>query len=439
METKTFRAPTMLEALRLVQTELGPEAMVVSMRELGSGPAWQLWRKPCCEIVAASPARRPAAARPVPTRAGAEVRTQRLVIPSTGANPATNPEKQEDPEGDNMLSSRKDAMLAINGSSPVSAPGAKKTRPFNPQVVSTNHGSSSTTRTWVVGDSKIQEKPAETLAISKAQTDKTRADETELSTPLLKLSQLLIRQGLDVTLVERLKQACCESLSPSRLADTTYLTNYIKQQIQANLKPAPRRLSEGRKIICLVGSSGAGKTSACARLAVEFAQQGKRVAWIEANTIRAGAISEARLITDSFGVPLHVVYTPNDMVKALAQTKDADIVLVDTPGCNPRREASLVELGSIITSIPSRMTLLVSPATTKETDMKYALAAFRPFRIDGLVVTKMDEAMTYGNIYNLTYQNKVPILYFTTGPAIMDGLVPGDGETLVNAMINEGI
>jgi len=38
MLTKTFRAPNMLLALKNVQAELGSDAMIISMREVPTGP-----------------------------------------------------------------------------------------------------------------------------------------------------------------------------------------------------------------------------------------------------------------------------------------------------------------------------------------------------------------------------------------------------------------
>ncbi len=40
MITKTFKSDTTIKTLQLVQQELGPDAIVISMREVPFGPAW---------------------------------------------------------------------------------------------------------------------------------------------------------------------------------------------------------------------------------------------------------------------------------------------------------------------------------------------------------------------------------------------------------------
>ena len=53
MITKTYQAESMIQALKMIQEELGSEAIVLSVRELQSqGPAWQRKQKAGVEVVA---------------------------------------------------------------------------------------------------------------------------------------------------------------------------------------------------------------------------------------------------------------------------------------------------------------------------------------------------------------------------------------------------
>ena len=54
MKSQTFRAENMLAALEQVRTELGPEAVILSVRKVLDGPAWQVWKKPVVEVVRCS-------------------------------------------------------------------------------------------------------------------------------------------------------------------------------------------------------------------------------------------------------------------------------------------------------------------------------------------------------------------------------------------------
>lgn len=49
---RTFQAPTMAAALEKIEQELGPQAVVVSVRELANQGQWPLWKRPGVEVLA---------------------------------------------------------------------------------------------------------------------------------------------------------------------------------------------------------------------------------------------------------------------------------------------------------------------------------------------------------------------------------------------------
>ncbi len=116
--------------------------------------------------------------------------------------------------------------------------------------------------------------------------------------------------------------------------------------------------------------SGSGKTSTIAKLAAYHSKSlGRKVAWICADTVSAGAIAQSRLFTDALGISLHLAYTPDDLVAAVQAETDADLILVDTPSCNPFQESSVIELGDFLSALRERTTFLVASANSKDTDL----------------------------------------------------------------------
>src|SRR5512134_3948215 len=82
MVTKTFKADSALQTLQLVQAELGANAIVVSMREVPNGPAWNPWKSSAVEIVASAPEPQPSMTvlRPSSNQAGVEFIEERPEI-----------------------------------------------------------------------------------------------------------------------------------------------------------------------------------------------------------------------------------------------------------------------------------------------------------------------------------------------------------------------
>jgi flagellar biosynthesis protein FlhF len=243
-------------------------------------------------------------------------------------------------------------------------------------------------------------------------------------------------------LLRKLITTCTETLSPQALADEARVRTNIRRQLEAHIRTA--RLdpagpeSASRRVIALVGLSGAGKTSACAKLAAYFkCTLGKQVAWVCADTLRTGAIAQARAFTEPLDIPLYLAYTPEELALAVVEAAEAEVILMDMPARNPHNKADVVELGAFLTAVPDRITYLVAPATLQEADLRAAQAAFSPFGLKGVLLTKLDETGFYGGVFNLAWRSQTPVVAFTTGPRVLEDLHPAQASRLVGLLFGE--
>lgn len=420
MAMKTFQAETMIEALQMVQQELGPDAIVLSVRDAQHRAAF--WRRPGVELVAMSqsdiasavgqagaPSKKNPVLRPSASGQGVEFIEERPEIewaeppaPAKGGGNGKTPRHWQIPRlsradlEQELLARQQPKQPANNGHIPV------ETATFEP---STPH-------------------PA-----------------GEIPPALQRLVRQLQAQGVDDGLLQRLAHFARESLSPEWLASEDRCRAFLSQQLEADLvvqKNPPTGVAH--RVIALVGPSGSGKTSALAKLALFFRQTlEKRVAWINADTVRTGAIAETRAYTDAIGLRPHLVYSPEELKAAVAGEADADLILIDTPGYNPCSEAQLKELGTYLTAVPSRCTYLVAAATTKESDLFQAFASLSLFGLQGLIFTKLDETFSFGNVYNFARKTQLPMAYFTFGKTTGQGNLRGaDAGQLVRALFGNG-
>ncbi|MBI3762797.1 MAG: hypothetical protein HY260_13195 [Chloroflexi bacterium] len=371
MTPRTFRAPTMTAALEAVQRELGPEALVISTRQVLAGPAWQVWKQPIVEVVAMVTAK---------------------------AAPRGGQRKSE-------VGSRKSEEGEAFSDPPPLTSDLLPLTSYLPPLAS-------------------------------------------LPSALAEAYRQLAAQGVAEELVRRVVASCAETLSPRALEDSARVRDHLRRELEAGLRlgadgtggdpHATRYPPPVTRIICLVGPGGCGKTTTAAKLAAHHARTfGLKPAWVCADTIRAGAISQARAYAEILRLPLRVAYTPDELAQAVAAEADADLILVDTPGCNPRREADLIELGALLSALPERATYLVASATAKESDLNDALAAFGVFHLTGLVITKLDETGACGNVFNAACRSRLPLAYFATGPRALDDLQPARAARLVGALFGE--
>ncbi len=380
-----------------MQSEFGADAIVVSMREVPNGPAWNPWKNSAVEIVAslsevpvaqqAAPATA-AVLRPADNKAGVEFIEERPEI-----------EWESDPDQELAdLRTQPHPKLTLNLST-----GAQKQLP----------------------------------ASTESDTESKASKDDKYVPPSLKnIRALLTTQGVDHQLVENLVDLALETLSPVTLGDDEKTRNSIIQLLGAEL-PVQRGAGSflTGNIVCLIGASGSGKTSSTAKLALYYSQKmNKNIIWVCADTVRSGAVAEARAYSDALGCLLKLVYVPDDLKEALSDAGPDDLFLVDTPGYNPCSESQMIELGSLLAELPKRCTYLVAPATTKESDLFQLSASLGIFNLNGLIITKLDETHSFGSVYNFARRNQLPLSYFATGRDAGHNLEVADPAQLVSAL-----
>src|SRR5512133_1045385 len=163
----------------------------------------------------------------------------------------------------------------------------------------------------------------------------------------------------------------------------------------------------------------------------------KNITWVCADTVRSGAVAEARAYSDALGFNLKLVYVPEDLRELLLNARSDDLFLVDTPGYNPCSESQMIELGSLLAELPRRCTYLVAPATTKESDLFQLSASLGIFNLNGVIITKLDETQSFGSVYNFVRKNQLPLSYFATGRDAARHLEVADPARLASALFGK--
>ncbi|MBI4926942.1 MAG: hypothetical protein HY835_04195 [Anaerolineae bacterium] len=443
METRTYKAETMRDALLMIQKELGPEAIVLSAREVPLGSAWNVWKRPGIELVAVLPDKNsPAVQTPArPTADADEAAGIEWVTDTPAPAPKTVREPARESAGwQPKRITREEARLAnrpVEAPAPVQAPVRTASEEERRQA------------TAALSAALAEIKAAQQAAPSApALESEERAAPAEVKTAVVesepaglnKVRRALMAQEVDSAIIQRTLEITLEMANRAVLSDEEIARNYTMRLLEAELHSvAPALLANPRRVTCLVGASGSGKTSTAARLAVYYGKKmGRKVIWACADTLRTGAIGQARAYTDALGLPVRNIYAPNDLKLVLAESEPNDLILVDTPGYNPFREDQMVELGSLLTDLPERSIFMVAPANVKESDLNAVAGALSVFGIDGVIASKLDETFTYGSVYNFLRKAQLPLGYYTAGKETAGGLEMADPHRLVAGLFGKG-
>ena len=205
---------------------------------------------------------------------------------------------------------------------------------------------------------------------------------------LEQLTIVLLESDVGITLAdlicEKLKKKCEEFPSVTFHWAMNFLLEIMKE-IYEEVEDEPIVYNEnGPTVILLEGVNGSGKTTTCAKLANMYIQQDKKVAFVAADTFRAGAIDQLAMWGERLNVPTIKGRENGDPSAAIvdgcrfAKEKGADILLCDTAGRLQNKVNLMQELskmnrvsGREIEGAPHN-TWLVLDATTGQNGLSQA-------------------------------------------------------------------
>lgn len=270
---------------------------------------------------------------------------------------------------------------------------------------------------------------------------------------LEQLTIVLLESDVGITLAdlicEKLKKKCEEFPSVTFHWAMNFLLEIMKE-IYEEVEDEPIVYNEnGPTVILLEGVNGSGKTTTCAKLANMYIQQDKKVAFVAADTFRAGAIDQLAMWGERLNVPTIKGRENGDPSAAIvdgcrfAKEKGADILLCDTAGRLQNKVNLMQELskmnrvsGREIEGAPHN-TWLVLDATTGQNGLSQAKIFAESTKLTGIVLTKMDGTAKGGIILAIKYELHVPVLFIGLGEHPED-LRPFDLESYLYS-ISEGL
>ncbi len=216
------------------------------------------------------------------------------------------------------------------------------------------------------------------------------------------------------------------------------IRNILMKKIadRITVAPAMKLSKKETKIISFIGSTGVGKTTTICKVAAICKYFNHyNIAIISIDTYRLAAIDQLKTFTEIANIPLEIAYNSAELKEQIDKHKDKDVIFIDTVGRSPNNSEHIAEIKSFIESIPSDEVHLIISASTSFSNMKEVVRKFGEIMPNRLVISKVDEAVNYGNIFNIIEYSKLPISYITTGQVIPDDIEIADKSKIAGHIL----
>ena len=410
MNIKKYTGKTQEEATQRAHEDLGPNAVVMNVKEIKPKGLFRLFKSSTYEITAAvedQPIRPVAGPRPSMSKAinayesADKGASSQNAQPDNAAAPAIDDSKEQAPKQD--LEKKIDDLQHL----------------FEKQFKESDDKSSN----------------------QKADTDNADSNGVKRSdTPIIRLIyNALIDNEVDERYANQVMEELQKSIKNSSELDHV-LSNVYQKLILKFGQPRPITLGNKKpKVVFLIGPTGVGKTTTIAKIASKFkVELGKQVALITSDTYRIAATDQLRVYANILNIPLSVVYSAEELGASISDFSDYDLILVDTAGFSHKNKEQKSELRDLLEGAGNDIdseTFLVLSATTKYKDLLRIVASYAQLTDYKLIFTKLDETECYGNLLNIKLHTGAEMSYLTTGQNVPDDIEVFNAQQIVKQLL----
>ncbi len=186
-----------------------------------------------------------------------------------------------------------------------------------------------------------------------------------------------------------------------------------------------------------VGPSGAGKTSSLIKLASDLIlNQRKRVAIITTDTSKVGASEQMKIFSQILNVPYLCLRSQQDWAHVIPHLDQLDHILVDYAGLNLRNQEEFNYLKRMTPPVyKSLRTHLVLSSLSKDSDLIDCAKRYEAFGFNDVIFTSLDEANMHGNIYNFVRKVQTELFAFGIGPKVPEDFEKATPERVVDLIL----
>ncbi len=409
---RKYKAKTFQEAKLKMLLDIGNRGYIVSQKKIKEGGFFGLFGKPMIELTAG------------------------IMEPLPEKNPLPNPDplyvNRMDPDlsvksKNNRPKSQMEQLIQVKGRVP---------EEDDNQSLRTELDEIKSLISKIISDKTTSLEQKENIQSRFNQFQQHEIEEIKKTKDLLKM--FLKEEDFNESFIETLCSLSSVEMILAKEKDISHLKDRIKNQISEIIHTSNGIEIENnsQNIIVLVGPTGVGKTTSLAKLGAYFGVfQKKKVKLISIDTYRVGAIQQLKLYADIMEIPFAKVNNVEELKMEL-HDKSFDIILIDTTGRSQKNLDEIRDIKKYLDVINGKSFIsLVISATTKYKDLVEILDKFDILNYNNIIVTKLDETNSLGQVISAISPKNRTLSYVTFGQSVPEDIEEATKDKLMNMVL----
>ena len=258
-----------------------------------------------------------------------------------------------------------------------------------------------------------------------------RLGETDVDEVLREIRVALLEADVNLSVVRgivtRIREQCVGADLSASLSPAQQVIKIVHQELVASLGGETLRLTYASRpptVVLMAGLQGSGKTTAAAKLARWFKQQGRQPLLVGADLQRPAAVDQLRVLGRQLDVP--VFSEPADPVSVArrgleeAQRLGRDVLIIDTAGRLHVDTELMDEMRNIADAVSPHYTFLVVDAMTGQDAVNVAESFHAALELDGVILSKLDGDARGGAALSVKEVVGRPIAFASVGEKLED-------------------
>lgn len=246
--------------------------------------------------------------------------------------------------------------------------------------------------------------------------------------------QKLTAAGVQADVAGEILVYCQRNLTPAQIAQRHLVESLIAKFMLENIRT---NHSCTEQFHLFVGPSGSGKTSALIKLASDMIlNQQKRIAIISTDNSKMGATEQMKMFAQILNVPFLSIRSQQDWSHVIPHIDQLDHILVDYSGLNLRNTEEINYMKRMSPPVyKSIRTHLVLSSQAKDADLLECAKRYEAFGYNDVIFSGLDEASQHGNILNFAQRTKAELFGFGIGPKVPEDFEYATAERIVDLIL----